>query len=190
MRRRAGEAVEVAAREFARTLDFRPESVEKVEEILGRIHDRHKRSPLSDSGLTRESLRWGAYVGEAIRGVRPGRWALNSKAGGEGSMPVVYADRSESFPVRWCYKRIVNGEEDNVWHKFTILVIERDRPAGLAIGPEEEGGDPAEDANRRPARAGPATAPARPDASPSDRIGSDPSGRVDEAGRPAAEGPE
>jgi hypothetical protein len=136
MRRRASQAVDVAARDFRVTLDFRPESVVKVEEILGKIHDRHRQAPLSDSELVKESMRWGAYVGEVTRGVRPCRWALNSAAGGEGSLPVVYADRSESFPVRWCYKRIKNGEEDNVWHKFTILVIERDRPGARQIGPE------------------------------------------------------
>jgi hypothetical protein len=104
------------------------------------MHARHWRAPLSDSELVKESLRRGAYVGEVIRGIRPCRWAVSSSAGGEGSLPIVCADRSESLPVRWCYKRIKNGEEDNVWHKFTILVIKRDRPGAPEIAPE--GGDP------------------------------------------------
>ncbi len=138
MRRRASQAVNIAARDFGVILDFRPESVETVEEILGKIHDRHRQAPLPDSELVKESMRWGAYVGEVSRGVRPCRWALNSAAGGEGSTPIVYADRSESFPVRWCYKRIKNGDEDNVWHKFTTLVVERDRPGALEIAPDGE----------------------------------------------------
>ena len=37
----------------------------------------------------------------------------------------MYDDNSERFPVRWCYNRIINGFEDNVWHKFTVFVINR-----------------------------------------------------------------
>jgi hypothetical protein len=136
---RARQAIEAAARDFDARLDYSPESVEKVEEILGKIHNRHAQAPLSDFELVRESLRWGAYVGEVIQRVRPCLWALDSVAGGRGSLPVVYGDRSESFPVRWCYKRIANGEEDNVWHKFTILVLERDQRATLEISPEGDG---------------------------------------------------
>src|SRR5262249_34247526 len=116
MRRRVGQAIEVAARDFAVTLDFRPESVERVEEILGKMDARPWWAPRSASELVKESLRRGAYVGEVIRGIRPCRWAVSSSAGGEGSLPIDCADRSESLPVRWCYKRIKNGEEDNVWH--------------------------------------------------------------------------
>ena len=64
-------------------------------------------------------------MGEVIRRVRPCRWAVDSRVGGEGSFPVVYENGDESYPVRWCYKRIVNGEEDNVWHKFTLSVLHR-----------------------------------------------------------------
>jgi hypothetical protein len=26
-----------------------------------------------------------------------------------------------SYPMGWCYKRITNGAEDNVWYKYTVL---------------------------------------------------------------------
>jgi hypothetical protein len=136
MRLRAEQAVEVAARVYGATLDYSPGSVEKVETILGEIHDRHRLTPLENSQLTKSSLQWGGYIGEVTKRVRPCRWALDSKAGGEGSLPIVFGDRDESFPIRWCYNRITNGEEDNVWHKFTILVMNRDRPVASEISPE------------------------------------------------------
>ena len=60
MRLRARQAVDVAAREFDTTLDFSPDSVEDVEQVLARIHERHRTQPLTNSELVKESLRWGA----------------------------------------------------------------------------------------------------------------------------------
>jgi hypothetical protein len=125
MRIRARKAIETAAKEFHTVLDFSPESVEKVETILEQIHQRQRQSPLSQAELVRESMKWGAYIGETIKAVRPCRWALNGTGNGEGSLPVVYEDKGESYPVLWCYNRITNGDEDNVWHKFRILVLDR-----------------------------------------------------------------
>ena len=78
-------------------------------------------------------MKWGGYVGEVIKRVRSAEWKLDSDVGGDGSLPIVYDDNGESFPVRWCYKRIVSGDEDNVWHKFTILVTNRDTDFSDAI---------------------------------------------------------
>jgi hypothetical protein len=118
---RADQAV-AAAKEKGIVLDYSPESVEKVEEILAVSHEKYQRNLLSDSDLVKESLKWGAYIGEVAKKIRKYRWALDSKIGGDGSFPIV-GDKSESFPVRWCYKRIKNGEEDNIWHKFTFSIL-------------------------------------------------------------------
>ena len=40
---------------------------------------------------------------------------------------LVIADAATSYPVAWCYKRIANGEEDNVWHKFQLLFVATNR---------------------------------------------------------------
>jgi hypothetical protein len=122
---RADQAVAVA-KEKGIVLDYSPESVEKVEEILAEIYEKNNRTPLLDSEIVKESLRWGGYIGEVARKIRNCRWALDSKFGGEGSFPIVSDDKSECFPVRWCAKRIKNGEEDNVWHKFNYSVLNHD----------------------------------------------------------------
>ncbi len=136
MRSRARQAVSTAAHDYRISLNFSPESVEKVEEILGKIHDRHIRSPLADSELAKESLKWGAYIGEVIKTVRPCQWAVDSEGNGAGSLPVVYQDKSEVFPILWCHERITIGDDENVWHKFLILVVDRDKSEAIEFKPE------------------------------------------------------
>ena len=126
MESRAKQAVLDAKSEYAANLDYSPASVETVESILAQLHQQHIENPISEAELIRHALKWGGYIGEVIKQVHTAEWQIDSEVGGEGSLPIVYEDNSESFPVRWCYKRIVNGEEDNVWHKFTVFVLNRD----------------------------------------------------------------
>ena len=135
MKLRAKRAVDSALADFEITLDYSPESVEDVEAILAKLHDEHKTSEFERARLTKEALKWGAYVGEVIKTQRRCEWALDSKIGGPGSLPIVY-DKGESFPVRWCYKRIVNGKEENVWHKFAVLVLDHDKTFTAIFPPE------------------------------------------------------
>jgi hypothetical protein len=141
MQSRAQLAVNDAKIEFNADLDYSPDSIETVDSILAQIHNAHVATPLSDAELNRSALKWGGYLGEVIKRVRAAEWRLNSDVGGEASLPIVYEDNSESFPVRWCYKRIVNGDEDNVWHKFTILVTNRDSDLGDPISFAARGED-------------------------------------------------
>ncbi len=140
MQSRASQAVETAANEHGVDLDYSSDSVAKVEEILGTIHQQHRSFPFSQDQLVNESLKWGAYLGEVIRKLKPCHWELDSEVGGEGSLPIVYEDeRRESFPIGWCYKRIKNGPEDNVWHKFTLLVLEDRSLPGSDISQDRGG---------------------------------------------------
>lgn len=147
MHARAREAVETAKSELGVTLDFTPESVQQVESILATIHDRHQQATLADDQLVKEALKWGAYVGEVIKTQKQSHWAIDSTAGGPGSFPIVYKDEGESFPVRWCYKRIINGTEENVWHKFSMLVLERDDQEISETTPDKPGQSSPADAN-------------------------------------------
>jgi hypothetical protein len=51
-----------------------------------------------------------------------GSWAIDHEVAGPGSFPIRWGDH-ESFPIGWCGKRIINGEEDNVWFKFRALLL-------------------------------------------------------------------
>lgn len=131
----ADKAVRRAAAEYATDLDYSPESVERVEAVLGRLHARHAAGDLSADDARREGAMWGAYVGEVIRRHKGGYWEADHPVAGPASFPICY-DGRQSFPVTWCLKRVVNGDEDNVWHKFRYLALgER----GEGVVPE---GDP------------------------------------------------
>jgi hypothetical protein len=118
----AAEAVNDAAGKDRINLDYSVDSIKKVEEILGRLHEQYLKDPssISPKGL---GSAYGAYIGEVIRRSEPGaKWERDDAVGGEKSYPIVWGPgRGHSYPMAWCYHRIVNGPEDNVWVKFRVL---------------------------------------------------------------------
>ena len=135
MEQRAAEAVHRAENAMNLTLDYSPGSLPKVEKILTKLNIQHMEKPFSDERLRGESMLWGAYVGEVLRRHKGGHWEPDSEAAGEGSFPLHW-EGHESFPCAWCYKRIANGPEDNVWLKYLALTSE-DLPEGVTFdGPK------------------------------------------------------
>jgi hypothetical protein len=115
------EAVAIARDHHGITLDYSPASVEQVEAILGRLHDEYKKRNTTE-GQRGLALAFGVYIGEVIRKqAGEGHWEKDHPVAGEGSMPLHWKGH-DSFPVAWCLKRLANGEEDNVWHKYQMIV--------------------------------------------------------------------
>ncbi len=118
----AAEAVEDAAEKDHINLDYSVDSIKQVEEILGRLHDLYMKDPstISAKGL---GSAYGAYIGEVIRRSEPdAKWERDDAVGGEKSYPLIWGPgHGHSYPMAWCYHRIVNGPEDNVWVKFRAL---------------------------------------------------------------------
>ena len=120
-------AVDDAKKEFDVTLDYSPKSVEFVESILGKLHDQHTQKPLTNKEITKRAMRFGVYVGEVIRRKKGGTWkAFEPTDYDPMAFQITYKNYEgkdgTSFPVNWCGKRILNGPEDNVWHKYLMLV--------------------------------------------------------------------
>ena len=118
MRHLAQRAVWLARREQGVALDYSPGSIERVESILSALHNRHTENPMPDRELSILSVRWGAYIGEVMKRVRPAKWRRDSEVSGAGAMPLIFDAGSEAYPRSWVYKRIVDGPEDNVAFKF------------------------------------------------------------------------
>ena len=118
MRVVAKEAVRRANAEHNVDLDFAASSIKHLEEMLGKIHCGHMKKRLSEKDLSLQSIRWGAYIGEVIKWVRPGKWKRDSEQAGRGTMPVVFDSSNEAFPCSWVYKRIADGPDDNIVFKF------------------------------------------------------------------------
>ena len=121
MRVLAKHAIVCARKEQSVELDSSPASIERVESILSDLHNHHVQTPFPDRELSRLTLRWGAYIGEVMKRVRPGKWRRDSEKAGAGAMPFIFDGSSEAFPCSWVYKRIADGPEDNVLFKFQVF---------------------------------------------------------------------
>jgi len=114
-------AVKKAIAKQRTRLDFSPKSIEFLDEMLGEMHENHLKHPLDEKELSLLSLRWGAYIGEAVKRVRPAKWQRDSEGMGTGTTPLVYDSGEQAFPRSWVYKRIVDGPMDSVASKFYVF---------------------------------------------------------------------
>jgi len=106
------------------SLDYSVASVDEVERVLGEHHNRHLQRPIEEQEIVVLSRRWGAYIGEVMKRVRPGQWRRDSEKAGAGTMPLIFGD-IEAFPCSWAYKRIADGPEDNIVFKFQVFSDEQ-----------------------------------------------------------------
>jgi hypothetical protein len=124
----SSEAVDVADKCYSIPLDFSVESVKKTEEILAKLHEEYLKKN-SQKGVRGLAMAFGAYIGECIRKTEQGvDWALDHPVGGKKSYPLHWAGE-DLFPMAWCFRRITNGPEDNVWHKYKVLIEKRNKQA-------------------------------------------------------------
>jgi len=126
----ANEAVKWVKQDRGVTLDYTPDSIKIIEEELARIH----KTSLVKAGppvIMGTAIGYGAYVGEVIRRRDGGTWAEDHPQGGPKSYPLRLTKQEYTiFPVTWCYKRLTNGEEDNVYTKFTLIDTSRTNQFG------------------------------------------------------------
>jgi len=124
MRHLASEAVDIADKSYGIKLDYGTESIQQVEVVLGKLHEEFLQRK-SEKGVRGLAMAFGAYIGESIRKKVPeAKWDRDHPVAGEKSYPLHWLG-GDSFPLGWCYKRIVNGPEDNVWDKFIFASKDR-----------------------------------------------------------------
>jgi hypothetical protein len=117
----ANEAVKDAWEQNHMKLDYSVDSIQDVEKILGGLHTQYTKDPstLSVKGL---GSAYGAYIGEVIRRSEPGAHWQRDDEMGEKSYPIIWGPTAgHSYPMAWCYRRILNGDEDNVWVKYRAI---------------------------------------------------------------------
>ena len=111
-------AAALADREFQQRLDFTAESIEGLDEILVTVGE----SPELD--LDFQVRLWGSYLGEALRQRYAGTWEMTPYPGGEVAVPAVEVKGSRVFPLMKVYRRLTEGEEEDL-SAFFAMVIER-----------------------------------------------------------------
>ncbi|MGB6973458.1 MAG: hypothetical protein WBD67_02115 [Terracidiphilus sp.] len=111
-------AVDLARATFHRPLDFTPDSIEALDEILVLLAD----SP--DIDLDFESRLWGSYLGEVLRRRYAGGWEMTPYPGGVAALPAIEVRGSRLFPLMKVYRRLTIGEEEDM-RSFYSLVTAR-----------------------------------------------------------------
>ena len=111
-------AVETAKSDYRQTLDYSADSISTLDEIIVLLSD----SPEID--LDFESRLWGSYLGEVIRSRYAGSWEMTQYPGGQLAVPAVEVRGSRLFPLMKIYRRLTNGEEEDL-RTFYNMVIER-----------------------------------------------------------------
>jgi hypothetical protein len=123
------------ARQGGKVLDYSPGSIKSVEAVLEELHQARSKQQLSDADVNVNAIRYGAYIGEVLRRKYGGTWAIDHPVAGPKTYPIHWKG-GESFPVGWCGKRILNGEEDNVWFKFQVVTSDAYRGGTQPGNPE------------------------------------------------------
>jgi hypothetical protein len=111
-------AVELGRDQFAQKLDFSSESIDGLDEVLVRVGE----SPELD--LDFEVRLWGSYLGEVLRRRYAGIWEMTQYPGGVAAVPAVDVRGSRVFPLMKVYKRLTEGEEEDL-RAFYAMVTER-----------------------------------------------------------------
>jgi hypothetical protein len=116
-------ATEVAKREFKQRLDFSPESIDNLDEILVLVGE----SPELDVDF--ESRLWGSYLGELLRQRYAGSWEMTQYPGGVVAVPAIDVRGSRLFPLMKVYRRLTVGEEEDLGAFFSMVTERLGRPA-------------------------------------------------------------
>lgn len=111
-------AVERARSEYRQTLDFTPESIETLDEILVMVGE------TPDHDVDFEVRLWGSYFGELLRQPYNGAWEMTQYPGGNTAVPSVNVRGSRLFPLMKVYRRLTSGEEEDL-RSFYAMVTER-----------------------------------------------------------------
>ena len=116
-------AAELGKREFRQKLDFTPESIAGLDEILVLVGE----SPELDVDF--EVRLWGSYLGEMLRRRYAGSWEMTQYPGGVAAVPAVEVRGSRLFPLMKVYRRLTAGEEEDLRGFFTMVTERLGRPA-------------------------------------------------------------
>lgn len=126
MARFAEQAAIDAQNTYRTPLDYSPDSIPTVENILDRLARSPGFAKFTDKDIRAEALIFGAYIGEVIRRQQGGHWAEDHPRAGAGSYPLYWGTGSNSsFPYVWCYKRLTLGAEENILHKYQYFVTKQ-----------------------------------------------------------------
>jgi hypothetical protein len=116
-------AVETAKSEYRQKLDYSADSINVLDEIIVLV------SETVDIDLDFESRLWGSYLGEVIRTRYAGMWEMMQYPGGQVAVPAVEVRGSRLFPLMKVYRRLTNGEEEDLRAFYNMVTDRLGNPA-------------------------------------------------------------
>lgn len=102
-----------AAREYQIKLDYSEESLRAVEQVLDGLA--RERTGDAGEGMERMCMLWGGYFGEVVRRRWGGEWSIEKHPGANFATLTLNVGGSKLFPSMKVYRRLTNGEADNLW---------------------------------------------------------------------------
>ena len=118
------------ARELAIELDYSESSLQRVEGLLGKLHDELNQWPTGKSSpesqpaqpqLDEMARIWGGYLGEVVRRRFGGEWTIESYPGGDFLIVALNVGGSRLFPSMKVHKRLSDGASENLWSFYEMM---------------------------------------------------------------------
>ena len=116
-------AAQLAGDEFGQRLDFTSDSIDSLDDILVRVGE----SPELDIDF--EVRLWGSYLGEVLRRRYAGSWEMTQYPGGVAAVPAVELRGSRLFPLMKVFRRLTEGEEEDLRTFFSMVTERLGKPA-------------------------------------------------------------
>lgn len=113
-------AVSMAEKLEGVNLDYSPNSLKSVDEIILKFHMAGKKP----EDMQRAIIVLGCYVGEVMIRNLGGKWEMpNEKARAIGFIFMGVKTKKENFtfPIEKSFKRLINGSEDSVFHLYSVV---------------------------------------------------------------------
>lgn len=129
----AQDAVDMAHANFNEQLDYSERSIQVVERCLRKLNEAvpkgffgrlFGRGP-SPQQIETVAKMFGAYLGEVFRKHYGGEWILDDQISPQGPvLALQHSSGGKFFPPAKVFKRLTNGDEDNVWVFYQVLAHE------------------------------------------------------------------
>jgi hypothetical protein len=126
----AQDAVDHALSSSGMSLDYSPESIRGVEEVLQALHaalpkgfwGRLFGKGPSAQDLETVSKMYGGYVGEVFRRTGGGDWEVDTEIVPGSTVICLRKGDMKVWPPAKVFKRLTNGPEDNVWAYSEVIL--------------------------------------------------------------------
>lgn len=97
-------------------LDYSENSVEKIEQLCEMIHQQIiSNQNIKEENIDKVSKMIGSYLGELITKNIGGEWKLN-----DNKVITIRLKSFECYPIGKVYKRLKNGDEDNIEFYYNV----------------------------------------------------------------------